>query len=120
MVPIEVTHGIKVWRLNRVAWFAVALVTAFAFWHVLLVNDEAGFKSVESGKTLGAMIALGVCVAVTAGTWFFFHYRKNHTAGLATPAQPNPDTEPVEPGLERDEALTPEEPAESDDKTETE
>jgi hypothetical protein len=95
MVPIEFTHGIKVWRWSKVAWFGIAIVAAFLFWHVLLFQDNAGFKSVEHGKTAGAFIALGVCVGLTAGAWGFFKYRKSQAEKRAIlPGAPPPEVGP--------------------------
>jgi len=95
MVPIEFTHGIKVWRWSKIAWFGIAVVAAFLFWHVLLVQDNAGFKSIEHGKTLGALIALGVCVGLTAGVWAFFKYRRQQEEKTAIlPGAPPPEVGP--------------------------
>jgi hypothetical protein len=83
MVPVEFTHGIKVWRYNRIVWFALAIVLVFLFWHVLLVQDEAGFKALETQSTLVALAVVGVCVGLTAGVWGYFYYRRQQEAKLA-------------------------------------
>lgn len=90
MVPVEFTHGIKVWRYNRVAWFAFAVVLVFLFWHVLLVQDEAGFKAIESGSTLAALAVVGVCVGLTGAVWGYFYYRRRQAAKLP-PGPPSVD-----------------------------
>jgi hypothetical protein len=100
MVPLEFTHGIKVWRWSKVAWFAIFAAAAFLFWHVLLVQDNAGFKSLDSGKTVGAIVAVAVCVGLTAATWAFFYYRKQQRAkAAALPAAPPPEAVPETPGI---------------------
>ncbi len=75
MVPLEFTHGIRVWQWNRLAWFAISLTAAFLFWHVLIVQKYAGFNAIGKQGTLGALAALGVCVGLTASVWGFFYCR---------------------------------------------
>jgi hypothetical protein len=80
MLPLEFTHGIRVWRWNRLAWFAITLTAAFLFWHVLIVQKNAGFEAIGKQGTLGALAALGVCVGLTASVWGFFYYRHRQKA----------------------------------------
>jgi hypothetical protein len=80
LVPIEFTHGIKIYRYNRVLWFALALASAFLFWHVLIVQKNAGFDAIGKQGTIGALAALGVCVGLTGAVWGFFYYRHKQAA----------------------------------------
>ena len=100
LVPIEFTHGMKIWRWSKAAWALMALASAFLFWHVLIVQDNAGFKAIKHEATLGAFAALGFCVGVTAAFWGFFYYRRKQAANAAaaTPETPPPadDTPPTE------------------------
>ena len=98
MVPLEFTHGIRVWRWNRLAWFAITLTAAFLFWHVLIVQKNAGFNAIGKQGTLGALAALGICVGLTASVWGFFYYRhrlKTKAEALAAAALHSTITEPV-------------------------
>jgi hypothetical protein len=76
LVPIEFTHGMKIMRWSKFAWALLAFVAAFLFWHVLIVQDNAGFKAVEHSASLGAFAALGACIGITGAAWGFFYWRK--------------------------------------------
>ncbi len=102
MVPLEFTHGIRVWRWNRLAWFAITLTAAFLFWHVLIVQKNAGFEAIGKQGTLGALAALGVCVGLTASVWGFFYYRHRQKVtadALASAPVAATETAPI-PGQE--------------------
>jgi hypothetical protein len=93
LVPIEFTHGNKIWKWNRLAWAAMMIAAAFLFWHVLLVQDTAGFKSLKSDATLGGLIALAVCIGLTAGAWGYFRWRRAEEAKRAAlPGAPPPES----------------------------
>jgi hypothetical protein len=126
LVPIEFTHGIKIYRYNRVLWFLMALSSAFLFWHVLIVQKNAGFEAIGKQGTIGALAALAVCVGLTASVWGFFYYRRQQAAkaeALASapavgPAEPEPaattlGSSPAAPAEEPNEATSgpPAEPA---------
>jgi hypothetical protein len=110
MVPLEFMHGMKVWKYNRVAWVLLAIVLAFLFWHVLLVQDEAGFEAIGREGTLAALGALALCVGITGLTWYYF-YRRKQKAGVAalaeTPtAEAAPEAAQEPPGMEQHPAET--------------
>jgi hypothetical protein len=111
LVPLEFTHGIKIFRWSKLAWAAMMIAAAFLFWHVLLVQDNAGFKSVSTGAGEGGLIALAVCIGLTGGAWGFFKWRRSQEAKRAAlPGAPPPEAIPpiVEPGTETTNATTPE------------
>lgn len=87
MVPIEFTDGKKIWTYNRVLWFVLAIVIVFLFWHVLLVQDRAGFEAIGEQGTIAALAAVAVCVGLTAAVWGFFYYR-HRQAEKAPPSAP--------------------------------
>lgn len=86
LVPIEFTHGMSIWRWSKAAWALLAFVSAFLFWHVLIVQDKAGFKAVKHDASLGAFAALAFCVGVTAAFWGYFYYRRKQEEKLAAAA----------------------------------
>ncbi|MEO8458640.1 MAG: FGLLP motif-containing membrane protein [Chloroflexota bacterium] len=104
LVPLEFMHGMKIWRWSKAAWFGLTVASAFLFWEVLLFQDNAGFKSIQNGKSEGALIALGVCVAVTASVWAFFNYRRAQEAATPNPS-PSLEGEGHTVGAETEESI---------------
>lgn len=80
MVPIEFTDGIKVWRYNKIIWFVLAVLLIFLFWHVLLVQDKAGFDAFGSQGMTAAIIAVALCVGITGAVWGYFYWQKQQAA----------------------------------------
>jgi hypothetical protein len=114
LVPLEFTHGIKIYRYNRALWFALALASAFLFWHVLIVQKNAGFDAIGKQGTIGALAALGVCVGLTAAVWGFFYYRHKQPAKAEAVAPVSaPEVAPMEPAAGSEPPPAPEQDAES-------
>lgn len=77
MLPVAFMPGHKMWRANRFGWFVLAVVTVGFFLHVLVVQNEAGFSAISEHGTVGLLVALGVCVGLTASVWGLFVYRRH-------------------------------------------
>jgi hypothetical protein len=99
MIPVTFMPGHKMWRANRLGWFVLAVVALGFFLHVLVVQDEAGFSATSEHGTVGLLVALGVCVGLTASVWGFFAYRR-HGATTAQAPPTTAATQPTEAGPE--------------------
>jgi hypothetical protein len=75
MVPIAYMDGSKLMRWNPLVWLGTAAVATFLFWMVLLNDQRAYFDALEETTPAIALIAGGLCLGITAGTWAFFRYR---------------------------------------------
>ena len=75
MVPLRFMDGHKLWGWNKGAWLAMAGVTAFLFWHVLLNKERAYFSSLQETTVATAVVLVGACLAITIVAWLFFRIR---------------------------------------------
>ncbi len=81
MIPLHFMDGHKLWNWNRLAWLAMAGVTAFLFWHVLLNKERSYFSSLQETTVATGVILVGVCVGLTLALWLFFRIRAGRAAG---------------------------------------
>lgn len=72
MIPIQFMDGAKVLRWNKFAWGAIALVSGFLFWDVLLNDDQQSLHAVEQTKTIVALIVVASALIGTIALWAFF------------------------------------------------
>jgi hypothetical protein len=72
MIPIEFLDGRKLWKWNKVAWFAISLVSGFLFWEALINDDQRSLSAVEQTKTIIALVVVLSCLASTIALWMFF------------------------------------------------
>jgi hypothetical protein len=74
LIPFRFNDGEKVWAWNKALWFAFAIPATFAFFHVL-VNDEDLGGLTGNARTLKL---LAVCIAVlgiAVMTWAYFWWK---------------------------------------------
>jgi hypothetical protein len=83
MIPLRFMDGHKLWEWSRLAWLAMAGVTAFLFWHVLLNTESAYFSALQETTPATALLLLGICLALTVSVWLFFRLRAGRAAGTA-------------------------------------
>ncbi|HSP54529.1 MAG TPA: choice-of-anchor L domain-containing protein [Dehalococcoidia bacterium] len=75
MIPLEFMDGKKLWEWNKAAWVAMAGVSAFLFWHVLLNTESSYFSALQKTTPLTAVLLIGICLTVTVSVWAFFKLR---------------------------------------------
>ena len=74
LLPVTFNDGERIWKWNKIIWFALALPAFFAFFHVLVNDDEFG----DLVKQTNTLALIGVCVvvlAVSLVTWLYFKLR---------------------------------------------
>ncbi len=84
MIPLRFMDGHKLWGWNKLGWLAMAAVTAFLFWHVLLNKQQAYFSALQETTPATAVVLLGICLSATVGVWLYFRLRAGSAEGGAT------------------------------------
>jgi hypothetical protein len=79
LLPVTFNDGEKIWRWNRLIWFVLALPAAFAFFHILVNDEEFGELMGQTGTITLIAICIGVLV-VSMATWTFFKLRVRDAA----------------------------------------
>ncbi len=75
LLPIRFNDGERIWQWNKLLWFALAVPATFAFFHIIIANDD-GVRSITNNTN--AMTLIVVCVivlAISLATWLFFKLR---------------------------------------------
>jgi hypothetical protein len=73
LIPVTFNDGEKVWAWSKLAWFALAVPAAFAFFHVILNDDDFGELTNNTGGVTLIVICLVVLV-ISAATWLYFRF----------------------------------------------
>ena len=74
LLPITFNDGQKIWAWNKLLWFALALPATFAFFHVI-VNDEDYGELVNDTSAMTLTVICLVVLAITTVTWLYFRIR---------------------------------------------
>ena len=74
LLPVTFNDGEKIWQWNRLVWFVLALPAAFAFFHIVVNDEEFGELAGETG-TLALVAICLVVLAISLATWTFFKLR---------------------------------------------
>jgi hypothetical protein len=75
MIPLRYMDGHKLWSWNKAAWAAVAALTAFMFWDVLLREQNDSMSTITKGTPLAAIIAMVICFALSLTFYAYFRWR---------------------------------------------
>lgn len=75
LIPLDFMDGHRVWRWNKIAWFALFIPTAFLFAQVLFNDQDAYLDLVTRSQSVTSMVILGGYVVVTFGTWAYLKRR---------------------------------------------
>ena len=76
MLPMAYMDGKKLMNWNFWLWLAMAGITTFFFWLILL-NDQRSYYSSLTQTSVQVALLLGLsCLSISMGTWAFFRYRK--------------------------------------------
>lgn len=86
MVPIKFMDGHELIRWNKAAWFGVAAVTGFLFWHVLLNQQRDSIDSLGQTNTIAALVLIGASLGLSLATYVFFRYYGDGDEAEAVPA----------------------------------
>ena len=86
MIPLHFMDGHKLWNWNKAAWLAMAGVTSFLFWHVLLNREKSSFSALQETTAATALILVGVCLVLSLSFWLFFRLRAAGGTGETQPA----------------------------------
>jgi hypothetical protein len=81
LIPLTFNDGEKVWKWSKLVWFALALPAAFAFFHVIVNEDEYGDLVRDTNAVALVAICVGVLV-ISLATWVFFRVRNTHEAAV--------------------------------------
>lgn len=74
LLPVTFNDGEKIWDWNKFVWFALALPAAFAFFHIV-VNDEDFGQLVGNTGAFTLIVICLVVLAISLATWLFFRLR---------------------------------------------
>jgi hypothetical protein len=83
MVPIRWMDGHKLFRWSKLAWFTIAGLTAFLFWHILLNSERESFDTLSETTPAIAMLLMGICFVLTLATYVFFRIKNGSEASPA-------------------------------------
>jgi hypothetical protein len=75
LIPVTFNDGEHVWGWNKLVWFALAVPAAFAFFHVIINDEEFG----ELQNDANAVTFIAVCIVVlvvSLATWLYFRLRR--------------------------------------------
>jgi hypothetical protein len=75
MVPISVTDGGKLFAWRKPVWAAMAMVSAFLAWHVLLNRDRQNFETLRETSSLTIFIVFVFYSVLSIGLWAYFWRR---------------------------------------------
>jgi hypothetical protein len=75
MIPIRWMDGHRIFSWNKLAWFGLAGVTAFLFWHVLLNTERESFDTLSETTPAIALLLMGVCFGLTLAVYLFFRIK---------------------------------------------
>ena len=90
LIPLSFLDGESLWAWNKWLWLATFSGIAFMFWHVLL-NKDSEYVATFGGRNVRMMIGLLIVyVAVTLGTYLYFHTRRRRLAQSAAAAGGGP------------------------------
>lgn len=76
MLPLEFFDGSKVFRWNRAVWLALAVVSAFLVWHVLLGRERAFFSGLRTASSVSVLILFIGYTVVSLGLWAYFWFKR--------------------------------------------
>jgi hypothetical protein len=74
LLPLDVMDGAKIYRWSRRAWFALLLLCAFLFWHVLLNSQRQYFDSLREASSAAVLVAFLLYTLAGAGLWAWFKW----------------------------------------------
>ncbi len=75
LLPIRFNDGERIWEWNKLLWVILAVPATFAFFHIIIANDD-GVRSITNNTN--AMTLIIVCLVVLVisfATWLFFKLR---------------------------------------------
>jgi hypothetical protein len=75
LIPMRFMDGHKVWSWNKAAWVALAGLTGFLFWHILLNKERSSFGALGEAMPLTAIIAMSLVFGTTLLVWLFFRMK---------------------------------------------
>jgi hypothetical protein len=78
LLPMRFTDGEKLFRWNKLIWFAMFVVAGFLCLQVILQQQEQFFDSLKEAKVLGVVGVVFLYTALGVGTWWYF---RRHNAG---------------------------------------
>ena len=74
LLPLDVMDGAKIYRWDRRVWFALLLLCAFLFWHVLLNSQRQYFDSLREASSVSVLVAFLLYTLAGAGLWAWFKW----------------------------------------------
>jgi hypothetical protein len=83
VIPLSFMEGGRIWAWDKRAWLLLAGISTLLFWHVLINSNQAYFDALGSTVSVAALIALGVCVALSGGAWLYFWLRARRVVQAA-------------------------------------
>lgn len=85
LIPVTFTDGAQVWRWSKAAWFSIALVVTFLFWHVVLNEEDAYGDALRRTSAAALLLAASVFLTLTFALWSYFLYRARKRAAGTRP-----------------------------------
>ena len=80
MIPIAMTDGGKLFAWRKPVWAAIATVSAFLAWHVLINRDRQSFDALRQASSLSILVTFAFYSAISIGLWAFFRRRAGDNA----------------------------------------
>jgi hypothetical protein len=80
LIPFTFNDGEKIWQWSKLIWFLLAVPAAFAFFHVLVNEDDFGALVDDTNAVTLVAVCVGV-LAISAATWLFFRLRHAQARG---------------------------------------
>ena len=80
MIPLAVTDGGKLFAWRKPVWAAIALLSAFLAWHVLLNRDRQSFDAVRKASSLSILVIFAFYSLLSLALWLYFRRRRGEPA----------------------------------------
>ncbi|MBA4181749.1 MAG: hypothetical protein C0506_14260 [Anaerolinea sp.] len=89
MIPLSVTDGGKLFAWRKPVWAAIALLSSFLAWHVLLNRDRESFESLRKASSLSILVIFAFYSSLSVAAWAYFRFHGRDES----PAAAGPDPE---------------------------